>query len=124
MFNVFKKILNINSNFSQEELDKVKEFVLCRWLCGNAGLVNVANTLNYYHKIPKDIQVKFIQNVINGKVRFIPYPKSIKEQVGDANIAVRKFFNVSEREANNMLEFLTEEEMKVIKEYYNDSLHS
>jgi len=124
MFNVFKKVLSTDSKFSQEELDKVSEFVLCRWLCGNAGLVNIANTLNYYHKIPKDIQLKFIQNVINGRVKFIPYPKSTKEQTGDSNIAVRKFFNVSEREANNMLEFLTEEEMKIIKEYYNDSLHS
>lgn len=126
MFNVFKKVLNQNSKFTQEDIDKVNEFVFCRWLSGDARIVNIANTLNKYTNIPKELQLVFIQNVIGGKVKFIPYPKSLKNDVEDTVLlkAISKFFNISERESKMYMEFLTKEETEYLKEFYNDTLHS
>lgn len=126
MFNVFKKVLNPGSSITQEDLDKVSEFVFCRWLSGNCSLLGIANTLNKYTNIPKELQLKFVQGVLNGKVKFIPYPKSLKKDINDETSlkAISYFFNISERESKMYLEFLTEEELEYIKEYYNDTLHS
>lgn len=125
MFNVFKKVLNSGS-FTQEDIDKVNEFVFCRWLSGDARIVNIANTLNKYTNIPKELQLKFVNKVIGGKVKFIPYPKSLKNDINDmASLkAISYFFNISERESKMYLEFLTKDELEYIKDYYNDTLNS
>lgn len=126
MFNVFKKVLNLNSSFTQEDIDKVNEFVFCRWLSGDARIINIANTLNKYTNIPKELQLEFVKKTIGGKVRFIPYPKSLKNDINDLTSlkAISYFFNISERESKMYLEFLTKDELEYIKDYYNDTLHS
>lgn len=70
MFNVFKKILN-NSEITEEDINKISDFVFCRWLSGNPNLIGLSNLFNQYSNIPLDLKVKIVQNLVGGKVRYL-----------------------------------------------------
>ena len=114
MFSVFKKVLNPSAEFTREDISKVNDFVFCRWLSGHSGTLQVAQAFNYYYNIPTEYKLKAAQKIINGKLRFIPYPKSKKENE-DKNIEnISKYFNVSYQKAKMYMEFISDEELKYI----------
>lgn len=113
MFNVFKKVLNTKAEFTDEDISKVSDFVFCRWLSGNSGTLQIAQMFNYYYDIPIELKLKVAQKIINGRLKFIPYPKSIKNDDKDIE-NVSKFFNVSLNKAKMYMEFISDDEMKYI----------
>lgn len=113
MFNVFKKILK-NQELTQEDLDKISPFVMCRWLQGNPGSLQIAQFLNMYYKIPVDAQVKVIQSILGGKVRYIQYIKGSKTDDSDLEI-ISRFFNISRDKALMYSEFITEQDLREMK---------
>lgn len=113
MFNVFKKVLNTKAEFTDEDISKVSDFVFCRWLSGNSGTLQIAQMFNYYYNIPIELKLKVAQKIINGRLKFIPYPKSIKNDDKDIE-NVSKFFNVSLNKAKMYMEFISDDEMKYI----------
>lgn len=113
MFNVFKKVLNTKAEFTDEDISKVSDFVFCRWLSGNSGTLQIAQMFNYYYDIPIELKLKVAQKIINGRLKFIPYPKSVKNDDKDIE-NVSKFFNVSLNKAKMYMEFISDDEMKYI----------
>lgn len=118
MFNVFKKILN-NSEITEEDINKISDFVFCRWLSGNPNLIGLSNLFNQYSNIPLDLKVKIVQNIVGGKVRYIPYPKGAKEtEVKDLEY-LSEFFNISREKAQMYAEFIDKKELQKIKDDIN-----
>lgn len=118
MFNVFKKILN-NFEITEEEINKISDFVFCRWLSGNPNLIGLSNLFNQYSNIPLDLKVKIVQNIVGGKVRYIPYPKGAKEtEVKDLEY-LSEFFNISREKAQMYAEFIDKKELQKIKDDIN-----
>lgn len=118
MFNVFKKILN-NSEITEEDVNKISDFVFCRWLSGNPNLIGLSNLFNQYSNIPLDLKVKIVQNIVGGKVRYIPYPKGAKEtEVKDLDY-ISEFFNISREKAQMYAEFIEKKELQQIKDDIN-----
>ena len=118
MFNVFKKILN-NSEITEEEINKISDFVFCRWLSGNPNLIGLSNLFNQYSDIPIELKVKIVQNLVGGKVRYIPYPKGAKEtEVKDLEY-LSEFFNISREKAQMYAEFIDKKELQKIKDDIN-----
>lgn len=113
MFNVFKKVLNTKAEFTDEDISKVSDFVFCRWLSGNSGTLQIAQMFNYYYDIPIELKLKVAQKIINGRLKFIPYPKSVKNDDKDIE-NISKFFNVSLNKAKMYMEFISDDEMKYI----------
>jgi len=114
MFNVFKKILQ-NKDLTQEDLDKISPFIMCRWLQGNPGTLQIAQFFNMYPKIPLDVQVKVLQEVTKGKLKFIPYIKGSKIDSSDIEL-ISKYFKISFEKAQMYSEFITPEDFKQIKQ--------
>lgn len=118
MFNVFKKILN-KSEITEEDINKISDFVFCRWLSGNSNLIGLSNLFNQYPNIPLDLKVKIVQNLVGGKVRYIPYPKGNKEtEVKDLEY-LSEFFNISREKAQMYAEFIDKKELQKIKDDIN-----
>lgn len=118
MFNVFKKILN-NSEITEEDINKISDFVFCRWLSGNPNLIGLSNLFNQYSNIPLDLKVKIVQTIVGGKVRYIPYPKGAKEtEVKDLEY-LSEFFNISREKAQMYAEFIDKKELQKIKDDIN-----
>lgn len=118
MFNVFKKILN-KSEITEEDINKISDFVFCRWLSGNPNLIGLSNLFNQYSNIPLDLKVKIVQNIVGGKVRYIPYPKGAKEtEVKDLEY-LSEFFNISREKAQMYAEFIDKKELQQIKDDIN-----
>lgn len=118
MFNVFKKILN-KSEITEEDINKISDFVFCRWLSGNPNLIGLSNLFNQYSNIPLDLKVKIVQNIVGGKVRYIPYPKGAKEsEVKDLEY-LSEFFNISREKAQMYAEFIDKKELQKIKDDIN-----
>lgn len=113
MFNVFKKILK-NQELTQEDLGKISPFVMCRWLQGNPGSLQIAQFLNMYYKIPIDVQVRVIQSILGGKVRYIQYIKGSKTDDSDLEV-ISRFFNISRDKALMYSEFITEQDLREMK---------
>lgn len=118
MFNVFKKILN-KSEITEEDINKISDFVFCRWLSGNPNLIGLSNLFNQYSEIPIELKVKIVQNIVGGKVRYIPYPKGAKEtEVKDLEY-LSEFFNISREKAQMYAEFIDKKELQKIKDDIN-----
>lgn len=118
MFNVFKKILN-KSEITEEEINKISDFVFCRWLSGNPNLIGLSNLFNQYSNIPIELKVKIVQNIVGGKVRYIPYPKGAKEtEIKDLEY-ISEFFNISREKAQMYAEFIDKKELQKIKDDIN-----
>lgn len=118
MFNVFKKILN-KSEITEEDINKISDFVFCRWLSGNPNLIGLSNLFNQYSNIPIELKVKIVQNLVGGKVRYIPYPKGAKEtEVKDLEY-ISEFFNISREKAQMYAEFIDKKELQKIKDDIN-----
>lgn len=118
MFNVFKKILN-KSEITEEDINKISDFVFCRWLSGNPNLIGLSNLFNQYSEIPIELKVKIVQNIVGGKVKYIPYPKGAKEtEVKDLEY-LSEFFNISREKAQMYAEFIDKKELQKIKDDIN-----
>lgn len=113
MFTVFKKILQ-NKDLTDDDVAKVNSFVMCRWLQGNPGGLQVAQFLNVYHKLPLTVQVLFVKSVLAGKVKYIPYIKGQKITEDDLS-SVSEYFKISRDKAIMYSEFLTDGDLKEIK---------
>jgi hypothetical protein len=112
MFTVFKKILDPKSELTDEDASKVSDFVLCRWLSGDKRTLPIAQMLNFYYNIPVKYKLEVIQKMVNGRIKFIPYPKSKKSEEDYDSIA--KYFNISIQKAKMYSEFLNEEDITYI----------
>ena len=110
MFNVFKKIL-AKQKVTEEDLDKISEFVMMNWLSGDNVGVSIAQVFNVYGPyIPIDAKVKFIQGVMPYNKKYIKYPKKPKNQDEHIEI-ISKYYNVNLNQAKELLSLMDDEQL-------------
>lgn len=125
MFTVLKKVLE-NKTIQREDANKVNEFILRRWLSGETRLIELANLLNMSPgKMDMFTVLTGIQKALNGKIKFIKFPSKPKEDItNDENVSmVSKFFEVSQQEAHEYLEWMgahCPEEIEILKKICKD----
>lgn len=117
MFNVFKNVLSPKHQFTDEELKKFNSFMFCRWLSGTFETLKIAQCINLNCRIPDELQLKLAQCAINGKKRFIPFPKSAKldEQYEEKLKYISQYYNVSLEKAKLYYRFMNDDEFEHIK---------
>lgn len=115
MFTVFKKVTNPKSDINDEDVAKVSDYVFCRWLSGSPRTVQIAQMFNLYHNIPVGVKLKTAQKLIDGRIKYIPYPKS-QNKDEDTNIQLMcEYFNISIAKAKMYLELISDDDLKRIK---------
>ncbi len=118
MFGVFKKVLT-GEEITEADASKVSDFIFLRWLTGNPNFIEMANVLNGMKDVPEILKLKLVQSVIGKKVRYIPYPKNLKE-TDDKDIKyIMEFYNISRPKAQLYSEFISPGDMEKIKAAIN-----
>ena len=121
MFNVFKNVMNKSHQFTEEELKKFNSFMFCRWLSGTFDTLKIAQCINLNYSIPDELQLKLAQYALNGRKRFIPFPKALKmnEEYENNLKYISEYYNVSLDKAKMYLELMSKEEFEYIKYQIN-----
>ena len=121
MFNVFKNVMSKSHQFTEEELKKFNSFMFCRWLSGTFDTLKIAQCINLNYNIPDELQLKLAQYALNGKKRFIPFPKALKmnEEYENNLKYISEYYNVSIDKAKMYLELMSKEEFEYIKYQIN-----
>lgn len=109
MFTILKKVIQ-NKKLSEEELNKVNDFYLYRWLSGSPILVPYINSLNMYStgSIGLSNIISTIQTILRvSNTKYIKYPStgSVKHDDKLINFIVTNY-NVSMQEAKEIYEIL------------------
>lgn len=120
MFKTMTSVLDPKKNPSQEEIEKIPSYIFCRWLSGNPHTVLAANQINCYHDIPINNQYDMIKSVFAGKIKYIPYPKSVNEDTQRSVRYLAKHFNISEEKAQEYMQLISKEELKGIVDMYTE----
>ena len=81
MFKILTGCLDKSKKFSEAEINSVSPYLFCRWLSGNQYTIFASNELNkYYNEIPFLNQYQMIRETFGNKIKFIPFPKSLKDE--------------------------------------------
>lgn len=118
VFEIMQTVIS-TTRAPQEEIDSIPEFIFRRWLSNNQNTLQMVNFFNI-HKIPISSQYDTVQGIFGGKIKFIKYPKNLKDESNNLDL-VSKYYNVSKEKAKEYLLFLSAEDLKNISEF-NDSL--
>ena len=121
MFKIIAKCLDLKKPISEEEINSVSPYLFCRWLSGNQYTILASNELNkYYNEIPFLNQFMMIRKTFGGKIKFIPFPKTLKDEESNEIKCLEKYFKISYNKAKEYLELISEEELRRIVEMYKE----
>ena len=100
---------------SEDELWKKKypAFIVNKMLSGFSDTVMLVNEMNRNHFIDKDMQFQFLLNSIRSKKRFTPFLRASK--IKDIE-CVKEYYGYSNEKAKTVLDILTKDQLKLIKE--------
>lgn len=119
MFKTMTGCLDPKKSPSNEELEKISSFVFCRWLSGNIYTILAANQINCYYDIPIENQYNIIKSVFAGKIKYIQYPKNIKDEENKKTLEyLCDYFKINNYEALEYLDLISKEELNQIIEMY------
>ena len=109
--------INFNKeNLIEEDSTLVKEyppFIINKCLSGHLDCVLLANEMNRYHFLDKDMQYNFYLNILRKKKRFSPWLR--KEKVSDLEY-VKQYYGYSNEKASQILKILSDEQIDFIKQ--------
>lgn len=117
MFATITSAIN-KKKIQDKEIEKISSWVFCRWLSGNPYTIQAANQINYYYNIPIKNQYYMIKNAFAGKIKYIPYPKNIQEDMNKDIEYLSTYFKISLEKAKEYLEFISEQELLMIRGLY------
>ena len=121
MFKIIAKCLDLKKPISEEEINSVSPYLFCRWLSGNQYTILASNELNkYYNEIPFLNQFMMIRKTFGNKIKFIPFPKTLKDEESNEIKCLEKYFKISYNKAKEYLELISEEELRRIVEMYKE----
>jgi len=109
-------------NFTKKDLmksddkDWVKKypaFIVNKILSGFQDTVMLVNEVNRNHFLDKDMQYSFLLNSIRSKKRFSPFLRASK--LKDIDL-VKEYYGYSNEKAKTVLDILTKDQLKLIKE--------
>ena len=109
--------INFNKeNLIEEDSTLAKEyppFIINKCLSGHLDCVLLANEMNRYHFLDKDMQYNFYLNILRKKKRFSPWLR--KEKVSDIEY-VKQYYGYSNEKASQVLKILSDEQIDFIKQ--------
>ena len=109
--------INFNKeNLIEEDSTLAKEyppFIINKCLSGHLDCVLLANEMNRYHFLDKDMQYNFYLNILRKKKRFSPWLR--KEKVSDLEY-VKQYYGYSNEKASQILKILSDEQIDFIKQ--------
>ena len=109
--------INFNKeNLIEEDSTLAKEyppFIINKCLSGHLDCVLLANEMNRYHFLDKDMQYNFYLNILRKKKRFSPWLR--KEKVSDLEY-VKQYYGYSNEKASQVLKILSDEQIEFIKQ--------
>ena len=109
-------------NFTKKDLmksddkDWVKKypaFIINKILSGFQDTIMLVNEVNRTHFLDKDMQYSFLLNSIRSKKRFSPFLRASKLKNIDL---VKEYYGYSNEKAKTVLDILTKDQLKLIKE--------
>lgn len=125
MFTVFKKVLE-QKEITQQDADKVSDFILRRWLSGDNRLIELANTLNCLPGKQSNLNIlRGISKALRGQIKFIKFPSGAKKDTKDVEFqdTLSKFFKISPKESIEYLEWMQQhcpDELETLKKICKD----
>ena len=99
-----------------EDKDWVKKypaFIVNKILSGFQDTIMFVNEVNRNHFLDKDMQYSFLLNSIRSKKRFSPFLRASK--LKDIDL-VKEYYGYSNEKAKTVLDILTKDQLKLIKE--------
>ena len=99
-----------------EDKDWVKKypaFIVNKILSGFQDTIMLVNEVNRNHFLDKDMQYSFLLNSIRSKKRFSPFLRASK--LKDIDL-VKEYYGYSNEKAKTVLDILTKDQLKLIKE--------
>ena len=99
-----------------EDKDWVKKypaFIINKILSGFQDTIMLVNEVNRNHFLDKDMQYSFLLNSIRSKKRFSPFLRASK--LKDIDL-VKEYYGYSNEKAKTVLDILTKDQLKLIKE--------
>ena len=97
----------------KEWIKKYPAFIINKILSGFQDTVMLVNEVNRNHFLDKDMQYSFLLNSIRSKKRFSPFLRASK--LKDIDL-VKEYYGYSNEKAKTVLDILTKDQLKLIKE--------
>ena len=97
----------------KEWIKKYPAFIINKILSGFQDTIMFVNEVNRNHFLDKDMQYSFLLNSIRSKKRFSPFLRANK--LKDIDL-VKEYYGYSNEKAKTVLDILTKDQLKLIKE--------
>ena len=97
----------------KEWIKKYPAFIINKILSGFQDTIMLVNEVNRNHFLDKDMQYSFLLNSIRSKKRFSPFLRASKLKNIDL---VKEYYGYSNEKAKTVLDILTKDQLKLIKE--------
>ena len=108
----FDYINAINNHSNVEDYYSYSSFLTNRTFSYFTDTVYVANEMNQRHHLDKELQFKFLINIVRPKKRFAKWSKT---EHHDNLELIRECFNYNYEKAKQALEVLTDEQINELK---------
>lgn len=123
MFKTLTSAIDPKKTPTVEEIEKIPSYIFCKWLSGNPATIMAANAINMYDAIPIQNQYWMVKHAFAGKIKFIPYPKSVSQDSLKKEEYAAKHFNISLEKARDYLELMDPAEINNIVQMYTEQEH-
>ena len=104
---------NLMDSEDKEWIKKYPAFIINKILSGFQDTIMLVNEVNRNHFLDKDMQYSFLLNSIRSKKRFSPFLRASKLKNIDL---VKEYYGYSNEKAKTVLDILTKDQLKLIKE--------
>ena len=118
MFKIMGTVLT-TKRASEEDIEKIAPYIFRRWLSNSPETIMASNFLNVMAFLPIETQYDFIQQSLQGRVKYINYPKQYKNNSDDIKI-VSEYYNITFEKAAASLEYLTKEDIETFKKILDE----
>ena len=104
---------NLMDSDDKDWVKKYPAFIINKILSGFQDTIMLVNEVNRNHFLDKDMQYSFLLNSIRSKKRFSPFLRASK--LKDIDL-VKEYYGYSNEKAKTVLDILTKDQLKLIKE--------
>lgn len=97
---------------SDEDIAQLSSWMLVRWLSGDPRTVGIANALNVCYNMPIQAQYDFVRMMLHGKIRFIKFPKSVRNNDDALHREIASRYRCNPALVPELLDLMDDEEKK------------
>lgn len=97
---------------SDEDIEQLSSWMLCRWLEGDPRTVHIANAINALYNMPIAAQYDFVRGMLHGKLGFIRFPKTPKRVSDEITLKIAEHFRCNPDLVPEILSLMGEEEKR------------